>query len=105
MAYPYEYFNLDILDKPFNLTKEYNTETRKSPQKQFNCTQEIIKMYGIESGYPLTMLYLKMDVIQLADVFENFVEQSTLEYGINPLYNYSAPGYTWRAGLKLTNIK
>ena len=51
------------------------------------------------------MLYLKMDVSQLADVFENFVESSTREYNINPLYSYSLPGYTWKAGLKLTNIK
>ena len=51
------------------------------------------------------MLYLKMDVLQLIDVFKNFVEESTLEYGINPLYSYSLPGYTWKAGLKLTNNK
>ena len=51
------------------------------------------------------MLYLKMDVLQLADVFENFVESSTREHKINPLYSYSLPGYTWKAGLKLTNIK
>ena len=46
-----------------------------------------------------------MDVLQLADVFENFVESSTREYKINPLYSYSLPGYTWKASLKLTNIK
>ena len=46
-----------------------------------------------------------MDVLQLTDIFENFIEKSTQEYGINPLYSYSAPGYTWKAGLKLTNIK
>ena len=46
-----------------------------------------------------------MDVLQLADVFENFVEKATLEYSINPLYSYSLPGYTWKAVLKLTNIK
>ena len=51
------------------------------------------------------MLYFKMDVLMLGDVFENFVEKSTLMYGIIPLYSYSAPGYTWKAGLKLTNIK
>ena len=49
------------------------------------------------------MLYLKMDVLQLADVFENFVQTSTEEYGINPLHSYSAPGYTWKAGSELTN--
>ena len=46
-----------------------------------------------------------MDVLQIADVFENFVETSTLMYGNNPLYSYSAPGYTWKAGLKMTKIK
>ena len=51
------------------------------------------------------MLYLKMDVLQLADVFENFLECSTREYNINPLYSYSLPGYTWKAGLKMTKIK
>ena len=51
------------------------------------------------------MLYLKTDVLQFADVFENFVEKSTLMYSINPLFSYSAPGYTWKAGLKVTNKK
>ena len=33
------------------------------------------------------------------------MESSTQEYNIDPLYRYSLPGYTWEAGLKLTNIK
>ena len=59
----------------------------------------------IKNGRELTMLFLKMDVLQLADVSENFEESSTREYKINPLYSYSLPGYTWKAGLKLTKIK
>ena len=51
------------------------------------------------------MLYLKMDVLQLVDVFENFVEKATLEYSINPLYSYYLCGFTWKAGLKLTNFR
>ena len=51
------------------------------------------------------MIYFEMDVLQLTVVFENFVQTSTEEYGINPLYSFSAPAYTWKAGLKLTNIK
>ena len=46
-----------------------------------------------------------MDALQLADVFENFVEKATFKYSINPLYSYSLPGYTWKAGLKITKIK
>ena len=72
------------------------------PDEKINRTQEIIGKFNIKNGQDLTMLYLKMDDLQLVDVFENFVEKSALMYGNNPLYSYSAPGYTWKAGWKLT---
>ena len=108
LAYPYEYFNLDNFDKPLNLTKDdyWSTLTQSYPSDDdIKRTQELIDEKQIENGRELTMLYLKMDVLLLADVIENFVESSTREYKINPLYSYSLPGYTWKAGLKLTNIK
>ena len=108
LAFPYEYFNLDNFDKPLNLIKEdyWSTLTQSYPSDDdIKRTQEVFDMNKIENGRELTILYLKMDVLQLADVFENFVESSTREYKINPLYSYSLPGYTWKAGLKLTNIK
>ena len=111
LAYPYEKFTLDNFQEArsfaLNLTKEDFWSTLKqttAPDVETNRTQEIIKKYNPKNGQELTMLYLKMDVLQLADVFENFVEKSTLEYGINPLYSYSLPVYTWKVGLKLTNI-
>ena len=108
LAYPYEYLNLDNFQEPLNLTKEdyWSTLTQSYPSDdEIKRTQELIDKNKIKNGRELTMLYLKMDVLQLADVFENFVESSTREYKINPLYSYSLPGYTWKAGLKLTNIK
>ena len=75
------------------------------PDEEIYRTQEIKKKYDLMNGQELIMLYLKMDVLQIADAFENFVGKSTLEYGFNLLYSYSLPGYTWKAGLKLTNIK
>ena len=107
LAYPYEYLNLDNFQEPLNLTKEdyWSTLTQSYPSDDdIKRTQELIDKNKIENGRELTMLYLKMDVLQLADVFENCVESSTREYKINPLYSYSLPGYTWKAGLKLTNI-
>ena len=108
LAYPYEYFNLDMFDKPLNLTKEDYWSTLKQSypsDDDIKRTQKLIDKNKIKNGRELTMLYLKMDVLHLTDVFENFVESSTREYKINPLYSYSLPGYTWKAGLKLTNIK
>ena len=108
LIYPYENFNMDNFDKPLNLTKEdyWSTSTQSYPSDDdIKSTQELIDKNKIKNERELTMLYLKMDVLQFADVFENFVESSTREYKINLLYSYSLPGYTWKAGLKLTNMK
>ena len=108
LAYPYEYFNLSNFQEPLNLTEESFWSTLKQetpPDEEINRTQEVIKKFNIKNGQELFMLYLKMDFFQLADVFEIFIEKSTLMYGNNPLYSYSAPSYTRKAGLKSTNMK
>ena len=108
LAYPYEKFNLENMSQPSILTKEvyWSTLTQSYPNDDnMKRTQELIDKNNIKTGQELTMLYLKMDALQLADVFENSVKTSTEEYSINSLYSYSAPGYTWKAGLKLTYIK
>ena len=50
-------------------------------------------------------MYCKSDVILLADVIEKFVKVSFEEYGNNPLYCVSLPGYTYQCALKYTDIK
>ena len=72
--------------------------------KEIDRTREIIKKFSIKNGKELTELYLKSDVILLADVFEKFIKISVEEFGINPLYCVSLPGYTWLSGLKYTRI-
>ena len=97
LAYPYEKFNLNNLHEPLNLTKEdyWSTLTQSYPcEDDIKRTQQLIDTYNITTAQELTELYLKMDVLHLTDVFENFVETNTLMYGINPLYSYSLPGYT-----------
>ena len=68
-------------------------------------TKEIIKVFDIKNGEELTKLYLKSDVNSLADIFEKFIKVSTEEYGINPLYCISLPGYTYQCALKYIDIK
>ncbi|KAK3104974.1 hypothetical protein FSP39_014438 [Pinctada imbricata] len=47
-------------------------------------------------------LYLKTDVLLLADVFEHF-RDSILEYfHLDPCYFYTAPGLSWSAALRMT---
>ena len=80
LAYPYEYLNLDNFQEPLNLTEEdyWSTLTQSYPSDDdIKRTQELIDKNKIKNGRELTILYLKMDVLQLTDVFENFVESST----------------------------
>jgi len=50
-------------------------------------------------------LYLKMDVILLADIFENFRRFSLDVYQLDPAWVYSAPGLAWNAMLKMTGVR
>ena len=45
-------------------------------------------------------LYLKMDVLLLADVFENFRKKCLEYYALDPAHYYTAPGLSWDAALK-----
>ena len=72
--------------------------------EEIERTKEIIKIFDIKDGEELTEIYLKSDVLLLACVFEKFIEVSVNEFGINPLYCVSLPGYTWECGLKYTGI-
>ena len=109
LAYPYEYFNsIDDYKKPVGILKrEYFFSKLKNvypDDDEIERTKEIIKLFNIKDGDELTRLYCKSDVILLADVFEKFVQVSTEEYRINPLYCVSLPGYTYQCALKYTDI-
>ena len=51
------------------------------------------------------MLYLKNDVFLLIDFFQNYIDTCKKTCGINPLYSYSTPSFTWEAGLKINGVK
>ena len=50
-------------------------------------------------------LYLKTDVLLLADAFENFQDNCMGSYQLECAHYYTAPGFIWGAMLKYTNVK
>ena len=49
-------------------------------------------------------IYLKIDVILLVDIFENFHQLCLDTYKIDPVWLYSAPGLAWNAMLQQTKV-
>ena len=50
-------------------------------------------------------LYLKTDVLSLADVFEKFIKTCLEYYKLDPCYYFSSPGLSWDAMLKMTGVE
>ena len=50
-------------------------------------------------------LYLKSDILLLADVFENFRKTFMKNYHLDPCHYFTSPGLSWDAMLKQTDIK
>ncbi|KYM95694.1 hypothetical protein ALC62_13660 [Cyphomyrmex costatus] len=61
--------------------------------------------FSIQTLGEYSDLYLKTDVLLLADVFENFRDSCIASYGLDPAYYYTLPGFTWDAMLKHTGVK
>ena len=109
LAYPYEKVKtIEAYCEPLKLGREDYFSTLKQSYPDFEeiiRTQAIIVKNKITNLKELTMLYLKNDVLLLTDIFQNYIDTCKKAYGINPLYSYSTPSFTWKAGLKMTGVK
>ena len=77
-----------------NITDE-EYEHAKNVWGEFNC--KTMRNYHD--------LYLKTDVLLLADVMENYRNVCIDNYGLDPLWYYKAPGLAWDAALKISKIE
>ena len=50
-------------------------------------------------------LYLKSDILLLADVFKNFRKMCLKIYHLDPVKFLSAPGLAWQGALEKTEVK
>ena len=107
-AYTYEYNNsIDGYKESVDDLKKKDSRKKKkiyvlTDDEEIEKTNEFIEKFNIKNREDLTEINLKSDVLLLACVFEKFIKVSYNEFGINPLYCVSLPGYTWECGLNYT---
>lgn len=71
----------------------------------YNFAQAIWNIFEIKDMLEYSELYLKTDILLLADVFENFRDTCLKLYGLDPAHYYTLPGLSWDAMLKYTRIR
>lgn len=63
--------------------------------KQYTFAQKVWNTFHIRTMREYTDIYLKTDVLLLADIFENFRDKCIKLYELDPAHYYTLPGYSW----------
>ena len=74
-------------------------------EKDFEKDKNIWNTFGMKTLEEYHDLYLKTDVLLLADVYEKFIKTCLSYYGLDPCHYFSSPGLSWDAMLKMTKVK
>ncbi|XP_055308053.1 uncharacterized protein LOC129572153 [Sitodiplosis mosellana] len=84
----------------------HSTLTNSSiTDKDYDFAKEVWDKFNIKDLGEYSDLYLKTDVLLLADVFENFRKTCQNIYKLDPANYYTAPGLSFDAMLRYTNVQ
>ena len=108
-VYPYDY--VDSFEK-FNesqlpIKKDFYSilNNQHITDEDYHHAQNVWETFNIKTMGDYHDLYLKSDIILLADVFDNFRKTCLEYYKLDPCHYFTSPGLSWDAMLKMTNIK
>ena len=73
--------------------------------KDYNHAKNVWNIINMRNLGDYHDLYVQSDILLLSDVFEESRRTCIKEYGIDPCHSVSAPGLSWEACLKITNVK
>ena len=71
----------------------------------YKHAQTVWETFKLDNMGEYHNLYLKTDVLLLADVFENFRKTCLEYYKLDPCHYYTSPSLAWNSMLKMTNIQ
>ena len=73
--------------------------------EDYEHAQKVWKEFGIKNMGEYHDLYLKSDVLLLADVFEEFRRNSLENYSLDPAWYFTSLGLSWDVVLKHSGVK
>ena len=108
-VYPYEFmdgfnkFEKKQLPKKASFFSRLNQE--KVTDENYQRVQKVWEEFSCQSMGEFHDLYLKTDVLLLADDMENFRKLCEKNYGLDPAHYFTTPGLAWDAMLKMTEVE
>ena len=107
-VYPYDYMDSFQKFAETQLPKRddfYSLLTNEDiSEGEYEHVQKVWGTFKIKNMGQYHDLYLKSDVLLLADIFENFQEIYLNTYGLNPAHYVSLPSSSWDAMQKMTGV-
>ncbi|XP_033731744.1 uncharacterized protein LOC117321436 [Pecten maximus] len=107
-VYPYEYIDCEAKFAETELPPRgcfySNLSKCDITEEDHEYAQKVWREMGIKNIGEYHDLYLKTDVLLLADVFENFRTMCLDYYGLDAAHFYTAPGLALSSALRMTGI-
>ena len=108
-VYPYEFmdgfekFEKRQLPKKTSFFSRLNQE--RVTDENYQRAQRVWEEFEIKNMGEFHDLYLKTDVLLLADVMESFRKLCEKHYELDPAHFFTTPGLAWDAMLKMTQVE
>jgi hypothetical protein len=108
-VFPYEYWDSPARGEETQLPPPSAFHSRLTGEdvsaSDYAHGQRVWYEFGLKTLGQYHDLYLKTDVLILADVFEKFRDMCMRHYGLDAAHYYSLPGFAWDAMLKMTGVQ
>ena len=107
-VYPYNYMDsFDKFDEKLSTKEDFYSilNNQHISDDEYKHAQTVWSTFSLKNMAEYHNLYLKSDILLLADVFENFRKTCLEYYKLDPCHYFTSPGLSWDAMLKMTNIK
>ena len=107
-VYPYDFMDsFDKFNEKLPLKEDFYSilNDEHITDKDYQHAQTVWETFMLKTMGEYHDLYLKSDILLLADVFENFRKTCLQYYKLDPCHYFTSPGLSWDAMLKMTDIK